>query len=165
MIEAARTASEDDLDALALLAEEMVAEQAEARGGPIWSRRETRSRPYIESLRTSMFDPDAEIWVGTIDDVIVGFATAHVELLRDGSVLGIVDDVFVDPASREVGVGEELLDAVIAWCTERRCVGIDALALPGNRATKNFFETFGFTARLLTVHRRLEQEPPAESPR
>jgi hypothetical protein len=35
------------------------------------------------------------------------------------------------------------------------CVGIDALALPGNRQTKNFFESFGFTARAIVVHRRL----------
>jgi hypothetical protein len=48
-----------------------------------------------------------------------------------------------------------MLDAVIAWCTERGCTGIDAHALPGNRDTKNFFETFGFTARLLVVHRSL----------
>ena len=47
------------------------------------------------------------------------------------------------------------MDAVLAWARERGCIGIDSLALPGNRDTKNFFETFGFTARLLVVHRKL----------
>jgi GNAT superfamily N-acetyltransferase len=59
------------------------------------------------------------------------------------------------PDARSVGVGEALMDLIVAWCEQRRCVGIDAHALPGNRATKNFFETFGFKARLLTVHRPL----------
>jgi hypothetical protein len=35
-------------------------------------------------------------------------------------------------------------------------VGIEATALPGDRATKNFFETHGLVARALTVHRRLD---------
>ena len=56
-----------------------------------------------------------------------------------------------------VGVGEALIEAIISWCTERNCVGIDSMALPGNRATKNFFETFGFKARLLTVHKPLTE--------
>jgi hypothetical protein len=43
----------------------------------------------------------------------------------------------------------------VAWCREQACVGIDALALPGNRATKNFFEMLGFTARALVVHKVL----------
>ena len=32
------------------------------------------------------------------------------------------------------------------------------MALPGNRATKNFFERYGLTARALLVHRRLRPE-------
>jgi hypothetical protein len=48
-----------------------------------------------------------------------------------------------------------LLDAVIAWATGRKCIGIDSLALPGNRETKNFFESFGLVARAIVVHRPL----------
>ena len=58
----------------------------------------------------------------------------------------------VEPEAREVGLGEELLDAVIAWSRARGCSTLDAVALPGDRHTKNFFETFGMKARLLTVH-------------
>jgi hypothetical protein len=39
----------------------------------------------------------------------------------------------------------------------RGCSGVDATALPGNRATKNFFEESGFTARLLVMHHRLDK--------
>jgi hypothetical protein len=44
---------------------------------------------------------------------------------------------------------------LVAFCAGRGCVGIDALALPGHRAAKNFFEESGFTARAIVMHRSL----------
>ena len=75
---------------------------------------------------------------------------------RDGGVLGVLDDIYVEPEAREVGVGEALMDAVEAWCRGRGCIGIDSLALPGNRETKNFFETLRSVARAIVVHRSLD---------
>jgi hypothetical protein len=49
------------------------------------------------------------------------------------------------------------MDAVLAWCRECGCFGVDSLALPGNRETKNFFESFGLVARAIVVHRNLER--------
>jgi ribosomal protein S18 acetylase RimI-like enzyme len=69
----------------------------------------------------------------------------------------------VEPEAREVAVGEAIADRLVAFCRDARCTGIDAYALPGNRAAKNFFETHGFTARLLVMHRRLDGEPPQGS--
>ena len=48
------------------------------------------------------------------------------------------------------------MDLLLEWCRSRGCVGIDAVALPGDRHTKNFFETFGLTARAIVVHRNLD---------
>ena len=54
---------------------------------------------------------------------------------------------------------------LIAWAHEAGAVGIDALALPGDRATKNFFETAGLTARAILVHRSFATVlPDAETP-
>ena len=47
------------------------------------------------------------------------------------------------------------MDDLVAWCRDRGCVGVDSLALPGDRATKNFFESFGLVARAIVVHRPL----------
>ncbi|NIR35956.1 MAG: hypothetical protein GWN79_05560 [Actinobacteria bacterium] len=47
------------------------------------------------------------------------------------------------------------MEAVLDWARTRGCEGIDSLALPGDRHTKNFFETFGLVARALRVHRAL----------
>jgi L-amino acid N-acyltransferase YncA len=140
-----RSATPSDAEQLARLTDAAIAEQAEARGGPVWSQREALRTPPGESHTI----------VGTIDDTVVGYASVGLDVLADGATLGVVTAIYVDPGAREVAVGEAMLDDVIAWCTARGCVGIDAIALPGNRETKNFFETFGFTARLLVVHRKL----------
>jgi hypothetical protein len=47
------------------------------------------------------------------------------------------------------------MDELQAFCETRDCLGVDAIALPGNRDTKNFFETFGLVARAILVHRPL----------
>lgn len=155
MIEAARPATEADLERLAALAEEAVAEQASARGGAVWAVREARDLPAGPTLADDLAAEGRLVLAGTIDDAVVGYAVVRTELLRDGTLLGVVTDVYVEPDARAVGVGEVLLDAVLAWCRDQGCIGVDALALPGNRETKNFFETFGFTARALVVHRSL----------
>jgi GNAT superfamily N-acetyltransferase len=154
-VEAARPATGDDVARLAELVAEAVGEQAEGRGGRIWSAREARAVPAEASLAELVDDPGALVLAGTIDGTIVGYAVAVTEELRTGDRLGVVTDVYVEPGARAVGVGEALLDQVVAWCDEAGCIGIDALALPGNRETKNFFESFGFTARAIVVHRRL----------
>ena len=158
MMEGVRLATAEDLGALEEFAAQAVEEQVENRGGAIWSRRETRNQPYIVSLEAALNDPDQDLWVGLIDEAAVGYAVARAEILRTGEILGIVSALWVEPAAREVGVGEALINEIIGWCKERGCIGIDSMALPGNRATKNFFETFGFKARLLTVHHPLNTE-------
>jgi ribosomal protein S18 acetylase RimI-like enzyme len=152
--EAARPAVPADLPALAVLAGQGVAEQVEARGGPVWSAREARALPAEPSLQADLDDEQVLVLAGTLDGVVVGYLVARVEDLRDGTTLGRLTDVFVEPGAREVGVGELLVDAALDWCETRGCRGVDASVLPGNRATKNFFESMGFTARAITVHRR-----------
>jgi GNAT superfamily N-acetyltransferase len=153
--ETARPAVDADLPRLAELAAHAIAELAPTKGGGIWSRREARPEPLIESLTHAAAAEDHHVLCGLLEDTIVGYAVARTERLRDGSRLGIVEDLYVEPAFREVGVGEVLMDALIEWCRQQDCFGVDALTLPGNRETKNFFESFGLVARAIVVHRPL----------
>lgn len=156
MLEAAREAQSGDVARIAALAAEAVAEQEESRGGWVWSRREVRPKPFELSIADALSDPDQNVWVGTIDDVVVGYSVVALEVLATGELLGRIEDIYVSAPAREVSVGKQLVDAAVRWCEERSCLGVDAQALPGNRETKNFFESFGFTARLITVHRSLD---------
>lgn len=151
-----RLAELGDVAAVASLVEEGVAELGPTKGGAMWARREGPVLPADEDVAAALADPGSLVVVGTIDDAIVGYALVTVETLRDGGRLAHLDAVYVLEGARGVGVGERMIDDVLAWATEQGCLGIDGLALPGNRATKNFFETHGMVARAIVVHRRLE---------
>ena len=155
-MESARAAVVDDLPTVVALARAAIAELAPTKGGDVWQRRDARAEPLDESLRATFADDDQQLVVGLVDDAVVGYGAARFEVLRDGSVLGVIDDLYVEPTAREVGVGEAIMDALLAWCAERGCFGVDSVALPGNRATKNFFESFGLVARAIVVHRPLD---------
>ena len=51
------------------------------------------------------------------------------------------------------------MEEVLAWASAAGADGVDSIALPGDRVTKNFFERFGLTARALQVYRRLAPAP------
>lgn len=159
-MESARPATADDVARIAELADRAVAELTVTKGGALWARREARTAPYVESICADLAAPDHHVLVGEILGAIVGYAVVRTESLRDGGVLGVIDDVYVEPEARGVGVGEALMDGIEAWCRDRGCVGIDGLALPGNRETKNFFERFGLVARAIIVHRPLDGDSP-----
>ena len=154
-MEGVRPAVEDDLPRLAELARAAIAELTPMRGGAVWAAREARQEPVEQSLKEALTDERTRVVVGTIDDVPVGYAAVHVEVLHDASRLGVVDDIFVELEAREVGVGEAMMGDLIGWCEGQGCAGMDAMALPGHRSAKNFFEESGFTARKLVMHHRL----------
>jgi ribosomal protein S18 acetylase RimI-like enzyme len=155
-LEAARPATVDDLDAILALATELRGELVPMRGGSMWSRTAAYPEPLDTTFRALIERDDACLLVGTIDDVVVGFGVCTVAVLRDGTRLGEITELFVTPEARSVSVGEGLLGALVEWCREQGCTAVDAFALPGHRAAKNFFETAGFTARALLMHHQIE---------
>jgi len=130
---------------------EFFAELRAYRGGDLWVR---------ERISAARAD-ESGAFVGTIDDAVVGYGIVEVRELRDGGRVGTVTELYVEPDAREVGVGETLLDALLDWCREHRCDAVDATALPGHRAAKNFFEEQGFVSRSLTMHRAFGPPPEA----
>jgi GNAT superfamily N-acetyltransferase len=153
--EAARAATEADIPQVAALAGAATAEKLGQKGGALWARREGRPAPQEGTLRSALDWPDHEVAVGTLDGVVVGYGVARAETLLDGGLLGVIEDIYVDPGARAVGVGETLMNHLIDWCRAKGCFGVDSLALPGDRDTKNFFESFGLVARAIVVHRPL----------
>lgn len=157
--EAVRPAHPADVAVILELAAALRAELSPMRGGAVWAVREARPEPLEAAYKALVDAPSAHVVVGTIDEVPVGFGVGEVEILQDGSRLGVVSELFVDPEARAVGVGEELLGALVGFFVDAGCVGVDAFALPGHRAAKNFFEESGFSARGILMHHRLVPEP------
>ena len=150
--EAARPAGPGDIGTVAELYRRAIDELVGERGGRLLALGSPLSEPLETAIGELLGSPLHLVEVGTFDDVGVGFAIAHVTELLDKSSIAVLDALYVEPPARSVGVGEALLSGAQRWAVDRGCRGLDALALPGMRETKNFFEAAGFTARLLVMH-------------
>lgn len=150
-MEAARPAAPADVAEVVRLAEEARRATLEQRGGALWLTRDGRATLPADALEALLTDASHRVVVGTIEDAVVGYAVAA----SDG-VVATIEELYVEPAAREVGVGEALVEHLLAWARSEGCTGIDGFALPGDRATKNMFERFGMTARAIIVHKNLE---------
>jgi GNAT superfamily N-acetyltransferase len=157
-VEGVRTATSGDVARIAELVTAGIDELEPTRGGEIWAVRDASAPPHEPRLEAAITDPSQRLLVGTIDDVVIGYTLGRIEPLRDGTRLGVIDDIFVEEGARGVGVGEAMIADLLSWFVEAGCVGVDAVALPGHRVTKNFFEGSGFTARKLVMHHRIEPE-------
>lgn len=155
MLVEAREATSDDLATVEAFVGQAILELRSRRGGVIWAELHARTRPYLDSLRVDLEARRHALLVGSIDGTPVGYASATPWALHEGGELGRIDEIYVLPEARGVGVGEALMTALEGWGTELGLIGLDSIALPGDRATKNFFETFGLVARAIEVHRPL----------
>lgn len=88
--------------------------------------------------------------VAVVADAVVGVAA----LLVDGD-RATLSTLFVHPEMRGVGVGHSLLSEAIAQARALGTKHLDSVALPGDRETKNFFESHAMKSRLLIVHQEL----------
>jgi GNAT superfamily N-acetyltransferase len=156
-VEYARPATGADIPVLRAMRQGALSELAGQRGGALLAA-SIGSLPIEELVADAAGDPDRVVVVGTTDEAEVGFASARCDR-RGPQPIGVIDAIYVEPSARMVGVGEAMVDFVIAWCAARRCTGVDAPALPGNRPAKAFFEDNGFVTRLLVMHHPI---PPAD---
>ncbi len=101
-------------------------------------------------------DERRRVLIGTVDGHVVA-ALIHAIIDTSDGPLGRVEQLWVTPAARGVGVGAALMNAAVAIAKDAGCYGVDARALPGDRSTKNFFESFGLVARSLVVHQAFEE--------
>ncbi len=157
-MEAVRKAEPGDAHDLVALSSECVLGLADQRGGPLLlaHRPELAGAFETDAFAARLADPTRLTLVGTIDHVVMGMALGRIETLRDGDRLGRLDGCYVDPGARSVGLGHLLIDSMMSWFEAERCIGADGIVLPGDRDGKNFFESAGFKARLLVMHRAIE---------
>ena len=155
---AARPARTDEIGAIAGLAREARREALEYRGGERWMATEAAPEPLEDHLAGLIADPEVELVAGIWDDTVVGYGWARRIVRLDGSPIARIEELFVTPEGRSVGVGESLFDSLMQWARNQGLVAMDAFVLPGHREAKNFFETFKMTAHALIVHTQLDQD-------
>ncbi len=99
----------------------------------------------------------AFLFVAEYDGRTVGFVSGE---LRESSptfrpkTWASVDDVFVEPDYRNLGVGRALLESVKAWAKERGADGVSLQVAAANKRGRKFYEDLGF--REISVYEVLE---------
>jgi len=157
-VEGARPARPEQLTTCARLLEDARRCAATLRGGPellAASQLPAAPDPITEQwLKRHWTGTERVLLVGTIDQAVVGVGAGHVTR-RAGEPVGVIDCCYVETPARGVGVGTALAQALVGWFNAAACVAVDALALPGDRETKQLLESQGLSARLLILRRRL----------
>jgi ribosomal protein S18 acetylase RimI-like enzyme len=150
----ARPATDADLPALvslyAGLLEEMTALKA------VWHLADGLPEPIGDSFRGHLTDPRDTVYLGEYDGVPVGFLVwREDELLPQarGDSVATIRLIYTDPEARRVGVGEAMMGCFFEDAIERGLSLYDAVVPPGHRHAKNFFESNGFKARRIVMHR------------
>ena len=155
---AARPAFSDEVDIVAGLAREARTEALAYRGGERWMATEAALEPLGGHFLEVIADPEAVLVAGVWEKAVVGYGWARRLVRLDESPVARIEELFVTPDARSVGVGEAIFNALKQWAKEQEVVAVDAFVLPGHRQAKNFFETFKMTAHALIVHTRLDQD-------
>ena len=117
---------------------------------------EKTMRRFLADMANSGF---SFLFVAVAGKRTVGFISGE---LRQGSPTFLpktwasVDDVFVEPDHRNLGVGRALLQSVEAWAKERNADGISLQVAAANSRGRKFYEELGF--REISVYEVLEFE-------
>jgi GNAT superfamily N-acetyltransferase len=150
-----RSAGQGDIARLVQLYEAAASELDVMRGGRLLLGLNGRDRPLATSFSRQAADPAERLVVGALGGEVVGYGSCVVRPLAAPERLGAVQELYVSSHARRAGVGRAMAEFLMSWCRSQGCTGVDASALPGSRAVKSFFESGGFTARLLVMYRPL----------
>jgi ribosomal protein S18 acetylase RimI-like enzyme len=148
-----RIATVDDIDIVIAMYRDLSDEQEALR--PLWPLADGLAEPATAELEGILGDEDSLLLVGEIDGYPLGFLWARVEPLlpqADGEDVGVIRLIFTDPEARGVGVGDVMITQALAELRARGLRYFDARVSPGHRNAKNFFESNGFSARLIVMH-------------
>src|SRR5439155_9702179 len=126
-VEASRPATATDLARIVELARAALEELRPMRGGEVWAAQRCAGQPLEQRLADDVARDDRLLLAGTLDDVVVGYASVRLESLPVDRVLAVVDDLFVETEARSVGLGEAMMADIVAWCRGQGCIGIDAV--------------------------------------
>lgn len=154
--ESSRLASIDDLEILTFLRKEAISEVKNKRGGKVMLSLESFSEDSSENFSHWFNSSDHCIFAGLFGAAVVAYGVLEFSTTNDDQIIASIKEIFVLKDARSVGVGESVIESMINEAIEHGAVGIDSFALPGDRETKNFFETQGMVARLIHVYRPLE---------
>lgn len=125
----------------------------------IWRLTEGLPEPLEAGIGDALTESASLAFIGTFCGVPAGFLLGRTEPLlpQAGSEqMAAIRFIFTEPEFRELGVGEAMMDRFVGECRAAGLRYFDAHVSPGHRLAKNFFESHGFKARHIVMHRGAE---------
>ncbi len=130
----------------------------EKRGGEVLLEISPNSEDIHKAFSAFLESENHVLIVGLFEDVIVGYGHLEFSMTNSNKKMASLKEIFVLKDARSVGVGECMMNLITDTAVKNTSCGIDSFALPGDRETKNFFESQGMVARLINVYRSLDSE-------
>ncbi len=130
----------------------------------VYEKLEAYAKATPDDFRRHLFGPgrSAEAVLATVDDEPVGFALFFTAFSTfRGQPVGYLEDLFVRPEHRGLGVGKALLAAVAQWAQARGCARLDWSVLDWNDPAIGFYRSIGARPLDGWTTYRLEAEPLA----
>lgn len=131
-----RSATPEDLDLVVSLIRELA----------IYEKLENTIKSTRDDIRTALFSssPSAEVLIGELDGVAVGFALFYHNFSTFLGKKGLyLDDLFVIPDARGKGVGKLLLKSLAKLAVERDCARMEWFVLDWNTPSIEFYKSLG----------------------
>jgi GNAT superfamily N-acetyltransferase len=150
----ARLANSSDIPALCDLYRELETEMVALK--PMWRLADGLPEPIEAAFERALNPPASGILVGELDDVPLSFLLwRDTDLLPQahGDLVGVIELIFTTEPARQVGLGEAMISRFLDDAASRNIHLFDAVVPPGHRFAKNFFESNGFKARRIVMHR------------
>lgn len=91
------------------------------------------------------------------DDRLVGFVMFHVED-HGGDRRGVVENIYVEPAYRNDGVGSELLAGAEKRLSDQGAAYVSLEAMAGNDAARRFYRRQGYEPHRVVFEKPLESD-------
>lgn len=146
----ARHATVADLATTMVFSQQARDEVVDDRGGRWLLNHDLERTPIEEQHQRALASPGHFLVVGMVEGVVVGHALGEISPAVDAQ-LCMIEELFVHPGARAIGVGSQMLSVVRDWAVDNGCAAIESQVLPGNRSGKNFFERVGMKTRKMRV--------------
>ncbi len=154
MAEGARLANEYDFLEFNNLFTSGRREIEDRKGSELWVKLESLGNSASEIFKEYLSNERKALIVGEYCDYPLGFMLVEIVNINQEKAANI-QEVFVDMEARDVGLGEVIMDHAIEWSRSKGASVLLGRAFPGDRATKNYFERFHITARLIEVSKKI----------
>ena len=118
---------------------------------------------YGRFLVSQISNPNSLVMVAEHSGAVIGYVFADVEStnwMELRGPCGVVQDIYVDEASRRLGAGRELMGAAIAWIRSKGRSQVVLLTKSRNEHAQRLFTTLGFRPTMIEM--TLDQEIDGE---